>query len=468
MVRASQRAVTTWTRIGFVALCGVLGVGCLSETRYVCPPGSDVTASQRCGAACASGELSAEECVLVEAACADGRLSAVDCEGLGGDMGVRDMGDEDAGDNGPDGDVVTEVGVDAGPCGMDCVGPEPHCNMTTGECVECLDASDCAGQQCSPEGVCVDCLDASHCDEPTPVCVAGDCVGCGDNTDCGPTNPVCESATQSCGDCEVRLDCTEHDDATPACNPTTGQCVACDVMNESADCLTPNLTRCNGATGQCVQCTAASAIEVCTTAGASRCNGPTNTCAPCTADAHCSHIAGRLRCFNNTLCVQCLPSSEATDCGANSCNPLTRMCSGTVRGSRMVCQSCVSDSDCSQAGGTARCIELDYQGASKGGYCLRQGPAGCQRPFLTPIVAGSLSGAADATYCGIDQTVVSCEAVNALRGAEACPSGDDSECMADGAICSNVGLSLNQCTYLCGNANQCPVGISCNGSHCGS
>ena len=95
-----------WTRIGFVALCGVLGAGCLSETRYVCPPGSDVTASTRCGVACASGELSDAECVLVAEACADGRLSAIDCEGLGGDKGVEDMSTDQGEAGGTAGKVV--------------------------------------------------------------------------------------------------------------------------------------------------------------------------------------------------------------------------------------------------------------------------------------------------------------------------------------------------------------------------
>lgn len=469
MVRASQRAVTTWTRIGFVALCGVLGVGCLSETRYVCPPGSDVTASVRCGAACASGELSAEECVLVEAACADGRLSAVDCEGLGGDMGVRDMGDEDAGDTGPDGDVVTEVGVDAGPCGMDCVGPEPHCNMTSGECVECLSMSDCGGStpQCNAEGECVECLNSTQCtaDVGEPVCFEGACVQCDDATDCDATNPVCETPAQVCGGCTNRTQCLGYA-ALPSCNLSTGACVACDEPNESSDCNSPPGTPNCNASRQCVQCTQ---NTDCTNFASSRCTMG-QTCAPCVVNSDCSHVTeGRNRC-DAGQCVDCTVATEDADCGVKSCNPATRTCSTIDQNSRGVCEPCVADSDCTQMGGTFRCIAMNYMGAPRGGYCMRATP-GCQRPFLTPIMQPSLSGAAMTTYCGIDQTVVSCEAVNALRTGIQCPGGNDSECMAEGALCEMVGLSDNRCTYECGTTDDCPAvgsASTCGGGYCGS
>jgi hypothetical protein len=136
-----------------------------------------------------------------------------------------------------------------------------------------------------------------------------------------------------------------------------------------------------------------------------------------------------------------------------------------------VCQSCVSDSDCSQAGGTTRCVPMNYQGTPRGGYCLRAVSAGCARPFGVVITAESLSGAASTDYCGIDQAVVSCEAVAALRQSRPCPSGDASQCMADGAVCATVGAFSDRCTYACGGADDCPpVGSAstCNAGTCGS
>jgi hypothetical protein len=460
MLHASHAAMNAWTRFGFVALCGVLGVGCLSETRYVCPPGSDVTASTRCGAACASGELSASVCDEVRAACADGRLTAIDCAGIDGDQGVQDMGADQA-DVGPDMDVVPDMGVDLGPCGVCGVGA-PLCNTATMQCVECLSMADCSGDraQCNAAGECVQCLNNTHCGGPTPVCMGGTCVGCEDAGDCTATDPVCQTPGQTCGDCTTRAHCLPYA-ALPSCNVGTGACVACDEMNESADCAdTPATPRCN-ANRQCVQCRT---NNHCTNPSQSRCNG--DNCASCMNDTDCSHLSGTRRCAAGT-CRECAPATEATDCAGNTCDPATRMCTGTMIGSQGVCESCVSDTDCSQAGGTFRCIRMDYMGANKGGYCLRAAP-GCTRPFLTPIMDTSLSGAASATYCGIDESLVTCDAVNALRRGDGCPSGNASECMADGAVCATVGLADDQCTYTCGGEIQCPLGFSCGGSHCGS
>lgn len=457
-----------WTRIGFVALCGVLGAGCLSETRYVCPPGSDVTASTRCGAACASGELSDAECVLVAEACADGRLSAIDCEGLGGDQGVPDMATLDQGDAGDDGDVV-DRGVDLGPCGGPCTTPTPLCNSVSGMCVQCLSMSDCGGS--TPEcdtttGQCVECLNAGDCGGVTPVCLSGECVQCEDSTDCDAGNPVCESPAQVCGNCTARAQCFGYA-ALPSCNVTTGQCAQCDGANESADCGdTPETPRCS-ATQQCVECRPGTSNLDCTEATASRCVG--EACAACTMDSHCAHISGKPRCFGG-VCRECSPATENADCGAESCNPATRTCSGITRFSRNVCEACVSDSDCVQAGGTFRCIPMNYMGTPRGGYCMRTSP-GCMRPFGFIINASSLSGAASTSYCGIDQSVVTCEAVNALRNGDDCPSGSATECAADGALCETVGAFSNLCTYSCGNINDCLPsgnGSTCAAGYCGS
>jgi hypothetical protein len=463
MLHASHAAMNAWTRFGFVALCGVLGVGCLSETRYVCPPGSDVTASTRCGVACASGELSASVCDEVRAACADGRLTAIDCAGIDGDLGVQDMGADQA-DVGPDMDVVPDMGVDQGPCGACGVGA-PLCNVGTMQCVECLGMGDCSGDtpQCNAAGECVECLTNTQCGGQTPVCLGGRCVGCEDAGDCTATDPVCQTPGQTCGDCTTRAHCLPYA-ALPSCNLGTGACVACDIPNDSADCADTPLTPVCNANRQCVQCRT---NNHCTSVAASRCNG--DTCAICMNDADCSHLSGTRRCFGG-MCRECAPATEATDCGTESCNPATRMCSGTVRNSRGVCESCVSDSDCSHADGTSRCIRMNYMGTLRGGYCLRAAP-GCVRPFGVFINQPSLSGVAAANYCGIDQSVVSCEAVNALRDSDTCPGGTAGECMADGALCDTVGAFTNRCTYACGVADDCPAAgaaATCGAGHCGS
>lgn len=434
----------------------------MSETRYVCPPGSDVTASTRCGVACASGELSDAECVLVAEACADGRLSAIDCEGLGGDMGVPDMS-TDQGDAGDDGDVV-EMGIDMGPCGGPCTTPTPLCNSVSGMCVQCLSMSDCGdgAPECdTTTGQCVQCLNAGDCGGGTPLCVSGECVQCEDSADCDANNPVCETPAQVCGNCTTRTQCFGYA-ALPACNVANGQCAQCDAANESADCGDTTATpRCNAAQ-QCVECRGPSNGD-CTTPTESRCAG--DSCAPCTMTAHCSHIPGRPYC-NGGVCTECNPATEDTDCGTVSCNPVTRMCSGITQGSRLVCQQCVSDSDCSQADGTARCIGMTYLGTPRGGYCLNTSP-GCMRPMaVTYTNVGSLSGAPAADYCGLDQALTSCEALQALIDSRACPSGDAVQCMADGARCATVQGQPNQCTVACSVANNCPGTLACTSGVC--
>ncbi|MBK6580257.1 MAG: hypothetical protein IPG17_29645 [Sandaracinaceae bacterium] len=458
--------MNAWTRFGFVALCGVLGVGCLSETRYVCPPGSDVTASTRCGVACASGELSASVCDEVRAACADGRLTAIDCAGIDGDLGVQDMGTDQA-DVGPDMDVTADTGVDQGPCGA-CGVDAPLCNTATMQCVECLGVGDCGGDtpQCNAAGECVECLSGAHCSGDTLVCSNGRCVGCEDAGDCTAAEPVCQPAGQTCGNCVDRADCLNYP-TLPSCNLGTGACVACDEENESADCGEGSPTPRCSASRQCVQCRVNTSNLDCRSTTASQC--VSNSCASCTTNAHCAHLTNTPYCFNSA-CRACTPTSEDDDCNGNTCNPVTRACTNTAIGSQGVCESCVSDSDCSQADGTSRCIRMNYMGTLRGGYCLLQGPT-CDRPFGVFINQQSLSGAAATNYCGIDQSAVSCEAVRALQVSRTCPSGNANECMADGALCAMVGGLSNRCTYPCSSPDEClPTGpaSSCGAGRCGS
>ncbi len=376
------------------------------------------------------------------------------------DLGVHDMGTHH-GDMGPD----TGMALDQGPC-PPCGEATPLCNVATMECVECLGMGDCGGDrpQCdAATGTCVVCLNSTHCGGATPVCSSGACVGCEDAGDCNPTDPVCQTPGLTCGDCTTRAHCLPYA-AQPSCNVVSGTCVACDIPNETADCAdTPSTPVCN-ANRQCVQCRT---NTHCLSATASRCTG--DTCASCMNDSHCSHLSGTPRCFGGT-CRECTPATEAVDCGGNSCDPATRVCSGNAIGSQGVCESCVSDSDCSQTGGTFRCIPMNYMGVARGGYCLRSTP-GCARPFLSLITGPSLSGAASTTYCSIDQNVVSCEAVNALRASATCPSGNASECMADGALCNMVGAFSNRCTYVCSVPDEClasGAAASCGAGHCGS
>jgi len=105
-------------------------------------------------------------------------------------------------------------------------------------------------------------------------------------------------------------------------------------------------------------------------------------------------------------------------------------------------------------------------GTAHGSYCLKDSaPTLCAQPFLIGISATSLDGHA-ATYCGINQTLTTCEAVRALVDNRTCPGGMDRECPVAG-LCRQVGLAANRCTYQCGGAVQCDAAPN-PGSTCGA
>ncbi|MCA9577731.1 MAG: hypothetical protein KC668_19990 [Myxococcales bacterium] len=378
------------------------------------------------------------------------------------DMGVLDLGmDAAAPDMGDD--LGPDLGQDLGACGA--CGTGTVCDPDSETCVECLTAADCIAPlgQCNAMHQCVACTLDDHCGGSTPYCVAETCVACRNNGDCPLTDPVCSTVDHTCGPCQQRSDCS-YRSATPACNPSTGDCTLCDVNNESTDC--PG-QRCLDQT-MCTECRPGTGNADCTTPSEPRCN-LVGECAACTMDAHCSHIPGRPRCSGGT-CVACTAATEGADCGGNTCSPATLTCTTTPRFSRSVCQSCVSDNDCAQTGGTFRCIPMNFQGTALGGFCLRATP-GCTPPFNTGITATSLSGFESATYCGIYQNATSCDAVRNVFQSRQCPTGAASECMAPGALCETVGVVENRCTYACSTASACvPSGpaSTCNAGYCGS
>lgn len=336
-------------------------------------------------------------------------------------------------------------------CESECLGSTPVCNEMIGVCVECVGDSECtnagepfcldrsrcaecrrdtdctSGESCV-DGVCGGCVDSSECGATAPVCRFGECVGCDGDEDCGGTTPLCDTSAGSCGECVDDDDC-----ALGVC--AAGECVEC---ADSSDC-TASEPRCNPSTNRCEGCTSAA-----------DCGGATPTCDP---------VSGR--------CGACTSATEATACGGNTCDVTTLTCTTTPVGSVPSCGECVADSDCSQAQGTARCVETQYMGADDGYHCLLVGPT-CTRPFSSTIEAVSISGVAEATYCTIDSTIASCAALEALRDADTCGTGNASECNAGGAICANVGASPNRCTYQCNTAGDCPGTLTCTMGTCGS
>jgi hypothetical protein len=288
-------------------------------------------------------------------------------------------------------------------------------------------------------------------------------------SDCGSTLHTCEEGTAIPGvdfDNGIR-ECIPFDEicftedraSTIACV----DCPTCDpyepadagVGDGSVDGEVPD-----GETPEC------EADGDCLLEEAARCDTATGTCVGCVEDLNCIGVDGLERCdADEGVCVECKPVSEALDCGNTSCNPATFECTDTIRGSRIVCESCVSDTDC---GVDRACVPMFFDGSPRStGYCLYPtDPGPCEQPFAysTPDARESLSGAAAAQYCGVNEQLTTCEATWDLINNEPCEGDED--CSVLGGLCRDVGNLGQRCTYECTFAAQClPPGEE--GSTCG-
>jgi len=299
-------------------------------------------------------------------------------------------------------------------------------------------------------------------------------AGAGGSDPCGGacqgSTPLCDPDTAECVECTKSSHCAGP---TPVCDTTTGTCVQCTATDSSAcDGDTPV---CDTTASQCVACLATSD---CSSPAAAHCDTDTSTCVACTGPDDCSHLSGTALCDSGT-CVECTVTDESA-CGANSCNPATKTCTQTPRGSVGTCEPCLADDECTggnQDDPDARCVPMSFQGTPRaGGFCLRRAAKTCTQPYKVPVTTESVSGASSEAYCGIDQAVTRCEAVLDLLHSRACPDGLDTSCGCErdndgnctgpgaGGVCKTVGVDSNQCTYACDLDNRCPSSLTCAGS----
>jgi len=204
----------------------------------------------------------------------------------------------------------------------------------------------------------------------------------------------------------------------------------------------------------------------CTEQAAARCEA--GACVPCQDSGDCASVPNLPVCEVGA-CVECAAGDEGACSGSETCDLLQKSCSGAPAASLSTCEACTNDSQC-QSG--ARCVPMDYQGAPHGYYCLKLPAPTCERPYSVAINAPSLSGAPATDYCGIEESLSTCEAVLALVGGWYC-TGTDGMCSpteggvevpVEGALCRQVGLGLDRCTYGCSVANQCPATVTCGGT----
>lgn len=309
------------------------------------------------------------------------------------------------------------------------------------------DAFDAAGRDGGPDANDDSDVIASECLCPDPrksICLLDEddrftCVECTE-----ARNP-CPTERPACGPEHTCVECTPIDlgkcgGEKPVCLVGGAVCVEC---NESAECPEDRPA-----------CTAA------------------NACGGCTADAQCERF-GKVCDEFTGRCEGCTVDSEAMQCGANSCNPATKACTQTARGSVTQCKSCVADSECEP---NHRCVEMFFgAGPSRtalGGRCMKRLAAGCAPPYgSSPIRRASLSGAPAEDYCGISEARTSCDAILDLVRGKTCPGGDDASCGAPGGVCRRVNGVADLCTYPCENNLECPTNAACpdNGAdrHCG-
>jgi hypothetical protein len=250
----------------------------------------------------------------------------------------------------------------------------------------------------------------------------------------------------------------------PVCNDEL-QCVEC-TSKDSYYCAEQELL-CDVESSECVACL----LDAdCTNVDAAKCDPDDKECVRCDSHDQCDGVEGLAAqdnaCNANGVCVQCTPETEQVSCGGTSCDPANETCTQTQVGSRDVCESCVADSECGIDGAPSdeyRCVLMYYRGEpfpdQQTGFCLKTTAGGCEQPFsITLVGRPSLSEpTVEANYCGINENLATCPAVNALLGNQRCPSGAAQECPQPSGLCERVGDLENRCTYPCGLPVQCPA-----------
>jgi hypothetical protein len=155
----------------------------------------------------------------------------------------------------------------------DCGGGAPICDPMTGQCLGCVDATDCDNEPicdpltkqcvdcstdedcgvaqpfCDANGHCQECIFDGDCPAAEPLCIDHECheapTACTGNGDCGGDNPICDLDSGDCVGCLVNDDCPAD---APVCDPDGNNCVEC-FLDEHCPAALPV---CNG--DECVEC----------------------------------------------------------------------------------------------------------------------------------------------------------------------------------------------------------------------
>jgi hypothetical protein len=359
--------------------------------------------------------------------------------------------------------------------------PDQKCNTLTGVCIKgrrsCTDESQCTSinkHYDTSAGQCVDCLNQSQCTSPE-VCLQGDCIdpeqnACTGDGQCSPPSTICDS-----GQCVPGC--------TPAscplgnyCNAVTGHCQEGQVTCSGDGECSPPVAICES--GQCIPgCAQVGGVQ-CT--GGYVCNSTNGRCEP---------AAG---CVNDNEC-----GAPAGICEANQCVPGCGQPGGMGCGSGTVCDT-----------GTGRCVtvqgpcSIDPDCGPPAGVCeLGQCVPGCSLPGGIQCTGGNIcnttTGRCDpggpvctsdancappTTICNLNTGA--CDPGCATTGClapEVCNTATghcydpgnmmggqplNASCAANGECQSNVcfdfGGGIGQrCIASCGSSTDCPASFTC-------
>lgn len=168
----------------------------------------------------------------------------------------------------------------------------------------------------------------------------------------------------------------------------------------------------------------------------------------------CEQLPGSLCCDRSQSCDDvCVPCDEPCVRTYLICDEATDECMpvGIRAGMQEVCEPCVLDSDCAR---DLDCVELSFEGASRGGRCLSRTTRACRRPLAFVLSDRvTVSGRESADYCGLNEELTTCEAIAALQEGIACET--DADCPRAG-VCRMVGELGSSCTYECASSEECP------------
>lgn len=328
---------------------------------------------------------------------------------------INNVGEDLGADTSEAGDAGTDM--PAGNCQIDGCAEGLVCNTSSGICQECEFSEECGNNAtCGGDGRCI-------CDVGHHFC--GDT--CVDNTaveTCGDRCDACPAPTGGTAACENEI-CTGECSGQAVLDPGTNACVGC---VENADCSDPLNSVCDN-----------------------------SFCTGCAENSDCSHLTDTPVCDAAVnRCVECTSDAE---CGGNSCNLATGLCTQTPVASVGNCEPCVSNTECVNG---FECVPMFYDGQVRNSaYCLRVKDGGCPDPgFTTDITRADISSTTEKTYCGVRESLATCEAV--LDYGSTCATASD--CGAPGlndGYCEPIEFEFGvHCSYRCDDSNQCTDGLT--------